>query len=98
MKNSQTSAWKSAFFGSALALASEAALANKPLPCPTTSPLVDTIGLVQGDTKQKVENRLRAIDSQKHHQVVVVTVNNLGEYGYGSIEEMANAIGMNCKV
>ena len=98
MKNSQTQAWKSAFFGSALALASQAALANKPLPCPTNSPLIDTVGLVQGDTKQKVENRLRAIDSEKHHQVVVVTVNNLEEYGYGSIEEMANALGKNCNI
>lgn len=81
-----------------MALSSQTALAAKPLPCPTSSPLVDQAGLVQGVTKQKVENRLRALDSEKHHQVVVVTVNSLDEYGYGSIEEMANAIGMGCKV
>lgn len=92
------SSWKSVFIGSAMALASQTALANKSLPCPTDSPLVDTVWIVQGNTKQKVENRLRAIDSQKHHQVVVVTVNTIEEYGYGSIEEMANAIGMGCKV
>lgn len=39
-----------------------------------------------------MENRLRTLDSEKHHQVVVVTVDNLEEYGYGSIEEMANAV------
>lgn len=90
--------WKSALIGSVMALGSDSALANKPLPCPTTGPLQDTIGVVQSGTREKIEDRLRAIDTEKRHQVVVVTVKSVEEYGYGSIEEMANAIGMKCKV
>lgn len=87
----KSSGWKSALIGSAMAFGSQVALAGKPLPCPTNSPLVDISTLIQGDTKQRVESRLRALDVEKHHQVVVVTVDNLEEYGYTSIEEMANA-------
>ena len=72
--------WKSALVAGSMALASQTALANKPLPCPTTGPLQDTASLVQGDTRRKIENRLRAIDTEKKHQVVVVTVNSLEEY------------------
>lgn len=63
-----------------LASQSTAMANNKPLPCPTNSPLVDSLGVVQQNTKQKIENRLRSIDSEKHHQVVVVTVDNTEEY------------------
>ncbi|EKD66864.1 MAG: hypothetical protein ACD_49C00002G0001 [uncultured bacterium (gcode 4)] len=99
MINSKSSYWKSALIGSAMALIPHGAMAaNKPLPCPTDSPLVDKAWVIQELTKQKVENRLRAIDSQKHHQVVVVTVDNIQEYGYGSIEQMANAIWTECKI
>ena len=85
--------WKSALVGSALAFGAQTALANKPLPCPTTGPLQDVASVVQDGTRQKIENRLRSIDSEKRHQVVVITVNNVEEYGYSSIEEMANALG-----
>lgn len=67
--------WKSALAGSALALSAQAGMAAKPLPCPMSSPLVDTVGIVQNDTKQRIVNRLQTIDSTKHHQVVVITVN-----------------------
>ena len=90
--------WKSALVGSFLALGSQTALANKPLPCPTTGPIQDTIWVVQWDIRQKIDNRLRSIDIQKRHQVVVVTVKNVGEYGFGSIEEMANKLGTGCSV
>ena len=72
--------WKSALVGSALALGTQTALANKPLPCPTTGPLQDSASVVQEGTRQKIESRLRAIDTEKRHQVVVITVNNLNEY------------------
>ena len=91
-------AWKSALIGSVMALSSESALAKKELPCPTSGPLQDTISIVQSGTREKIENRLRAIETEKKHQVVVVTIKNVEEYGYGSIEEMANAIGMKCKI
>jgi uncharacterized membrane protein YgcG len=90
--------WKSTLLGSILALGAQTALANKSLPCPTTGPLHDTLWLIQWDTRQKIENRLRNIDSEKKHQVVVVTVKNIEEYGFDSIEQMANQIGMGCKV
>lgn len=90
--------WKSALAASALALGAQTAIANKPLPCPTTGPLQDTASVVQSGTRQKIENRLRAIDEDKRHQVVVITVKNVEEYGYGSIEEMANNLGNGCKV
>jgi uncharacterized membrane protein YgcG len=90
--------WKSPLVGSALALGVQTAIANKPLPCPTTGPLQDTASVVQSGTRQKIENRLRAIDEEKRHQVVVITVKNVEEYWYGSIEEMANNLGNGCKV
>ena len=90
--------WKSALVGSALVLGAQTTFANKPLPCPTTGPVQDTIWLVQWDTRQRIEDRLRAIDIEKRHQVVVVTVRSVEEYGFGSIEEMANKIGMWCGV
>ncbi len=90
--------WKSAVAGTALALTVHAGIAGKPLPCPTSSPLVDTAHVVKEGIRQKIENRLRKVDLEKRHQVVVVTIDRLDEYGYGSIEEMANAIGKGCKV
>lgn len=99
MINSKSSWWKSALIGSAMTLLPQVGMAaNKPLPCPTDSPLVDRAWVIQELTKQKIENRLRAIDSQKHHQVVVVTIDNIQEYWYDSIEKMANAVGKECKI
>ncbi|MCK9273111.1 TPM domain-containing protein [Candidatus Gracilibacteria bacterium] len=99
MINSKSSYWKSALIGSAMTLIPHGAMAaNKPLPCPSDSYLQDKAGVIQELTKQKVENRLRAIDSQKHHQVVVVTVDNIQEYGYNTIAQMADAIGTECKI
>jgi uncharacterized membrane protein YgcG len=89
--------WKSALVTSALALWAQNAIAGKP-PCPTTWPVRDIAGVVQSDTRQKIENRLRAVEKEKRHQVVLLTVKNLEEYGYGSIEDMANAIGKECGV
>lgn len=99
MINTRSSHWKSALIGSAMTLLPQVGMAaNKPLPCPTDSPLIDKAWVLQELTKQKVENRLRNLDSQKHHQVVVVTVDNIQEYWYGSIEQMANAVWKECKI
>lgn len=92
--------WKSALVAGSMAFASQMALANKPLPCPTNSPLVDTASVVQGDTRKKIEDRLWAVDREKHHQVVVLTVDNIEDYGYQSIREMGLAYAgqTGCKV
>lgn len=72
--------WKSSLVASVLAFGTQTALANKPLPCPTAGPLEDTVSVIQDGTRQKIENRLRVIDTEKRHQVVVITVNSLDEY------------------
>lgn len=82
---------KSLILASTLTLASHTAIANKPLPCPTTGPVVDIANVIQGDTRKKIEDRLRIVDTEKHHQVVLLTVDNIEEYGYNSIREMGLA-------
>lgn len=88
--------WKSALVGSALALWAQTGIAKAP--CPDRSPLHDTVGVVQADTRARMENRLRAIETEKRHQVVVMTVKSVEEYWYDSIEQMANAIWKDCRV
>ncbi|EKE30216.1 MAG: hypothetical protein ACD_2C00025G0007 [uncultured bacterium (gcode 4)] len=84
---------------SAFALASQTwAEAAKPLPCPGNSPLVDTVNVLQSATKTKIEDRLRKIDSEMHHQVVVLTINSLEEYWYSSMMELANSVWNGCGV
>lgn len=90
--------WKGALLGSALAVAVHTWADAKNFTCPTNSPVVDNIGLLKAWTKKKIEDRIRNIDTEMHHQVVVMTVDNLEEYWYWSIAEMANAIWTNCKV
>jgi uncharacterized membrane protein YgcG len=63
-------------------LAAQGAEANQKLVCTSSSPLVDNINIVKTSTKAKIENRLKAIDSEMHHQVVVYTVSSLEDYGY----------------
>lgn len=89
---------RSLVFSWALALWGQEALANKPLPCPTDSPLVDKVWVVTWEYSSKIINRLNTLDREKHHQISVVTVDNVQEYWYDSIEEMAIALWNDCKV
>lgn len=90
--------FRSLVFSSALALWGQEALANKPLPCPTDSPLVDKVWVVTWEYSSKIINRLNTLDREKHHQISVITVDNVQEYWYGTIEEMANVLWNTCKV
>lgn len=79
---------KSLVLSSALALSSQNALASSPLPCPSNSPIVDKVWAIKTNVKNQIQNRLMLLDTQKYHQVVVITINSLEEYGYSSFSEL----------
>ncbi|NUJ98170.1 TPM domain-containing protein [Candidatus Gracilibacteria bacterium] len=63
------------------------------------NPVVDEVGVLSPETKNTIESRLKKkIDGELYNQIIVVVVNSFEEYGFGSIEEMANYIGTNGKI
>lgn len=56
--------WKSVLVGSAIALASQTALSNKPTSGDTDRVSVDTVWAVQSTTKQRVENHITGLGTE----------------------------------
>lgn len=67
-------------------------------PAVTTKYSNDIAKVLSPSTEVQLETLLKKIDTETHHQLVFYSVENPEAYGFATTEELANAIGRQCKI